>query len=92
MPNRIPIHPLQSQISMQRMVVTKLEGNVLHRIFHLADQDEENSSVRREWDNSEGRLFEWLCNEVQEFLDLFSDLMENKQTLANKVCFSIMSS
>lgn len=86
------MQPLESQIGMQRLVVTKLEGNVLHRIFHLADQDEENSSVHRGWDNSEGRLLEWLCNEVQESLDLFSDLVENKQTLANKVGFSIMLS
>lgn len=86
------MQPLESQIGMQRLVVTKLEGNVLHRIFHLADQDEENSSVHRGWDNSEGRRLEWLCNEVQDSLDLFSDLVENKQTLANKVGFSIMSS
>lgn len=77
---------------MQRLVVAKLDGNVLHRIFHLTDQNEENSSVYRGWDNSEGRLLEWFCNEVQESLDLFSDLVENKHNLANKVCFSIMLS
>lgn len=72
--------PQKKQIGMQRLVATKLKGNVLHRILHLADQAEENSSVHRERDNTKGRAAECVRGEVKESLDWFSDLAENKQT------------